>query len=402
MALHAQTRFVQTGVRIAVAGLVATAVAIGIGRFAFTPLLPMMQADKGISLAAGGWLASANYLGYLLGALMPLAIRMPAAISIRAGVLIIGAATLGMGLADGFLAWILLRTIAGIACAWIMIFAFAWSLERLAPLRRPFLNALVFAGVGAGIAVVGVLCILFMRADVTSAQAWMLLGLVTFACTAATWSTFAPNGNSAPCDAGFLSASPGWNREWAWLVFCFGASGFGYIIPATFLPVMAKQIVNDPLVFGLSWPIFGAAVLGSTLLAASLSTVVGSLRLWMASQLVMAFGVLLPDFWPGVGGIVISALCVGGTFMVITLLAMQEARKAASPNPERLMAAMTSAFAAGQIAGPICVSLVAGDDGKFSAALFAAVLLLLISACVLYRVDLINSRLLERRIPDFR
>lgn len=389
------------GMRIALAGFVATAVAIGIGRFAFTPLLPMMQADAGMSLAAGGWLASANYLGYLLGALMPLAIRMPAANSIRAALLVIGAATFAMGLVEGFAARILLRTLAGIACAWIMIFAFAWSLERLAPLRRPLLNAMAFAGVGAGIAVVGTLCVLFMRAGVTSARAWMLLGLLTFALAAATWTAFAPQGVSSP-GAGGPAEAPRWKRAWVWMVFCFGASGFGYIIPATFLPVMAKQAVQDPLIFGLSWPIFGLAVLGSTLLAARLATVVGSIRLWMASQLVMALGVLLPGFWPGIAGIVIAALCIGGTFMVITLLAMQEARKAASPNPERLMAAMTSAFAAGQIAGPICVSFAAGDDGRFPAVLYAAGLLLSISACVLYRVDLINSRLLERRLPDFR
>ena len=52
------------------AGLLALAVAMGIGRFAFTPVLPMMQADLGLSLAQGSWLASANYLGYLLGALL--------------------------------------------------------------------------------------------------------------------------------------------------------------------------------------------------------------------------------------------------------------------------------------------------------------------------------------------
>ena len=54
---------------IALAGLAALAVAMGIGRFAFTPLLPMMQADAGLTLAQGGWLASANYAGYLAGAL---------------------------------------------------------------------------------------------------------------------------------------------------------------------------------------------------------------------------------------------------------------------------------------------------------------------------------------------
>ena len=56
-------------IRVAFAGLAALAVAMGIGRFAFTPLLPMMQDDAGVSLAQGGYLASANYLGYLAGAL---------------------------------------------------------------------------------------------------------------------------------------------------------------------------------------------------------------------------------------------------------------------------------------------------------------------------------------------
>ena len=48
--------------------MVALAIAMGIGRFAFTPILPMMLADGVIDLAAASWLASANYLGYLAGA----------------------------------------------------------------------------------------------------------------------------------------------------------------------------------------------------------------------------------------------------------------------------------------------------------------------------------------------
>src|SRR5262245_888003 len=74
---------------IAVAGLLALAVAIGIGRFAFTPLLPMMQEDAGLSVADGGWLASANYAGYLLGALAAMAVSARAATAIRGGLLAI-------------------------------------------------------------------------------------------------------------------------------------------------------------------------------------------------------------------------------------------------------------------------------------------------------------------------
>src|SRR5258706_11152675 len=83
-----------SGFKIALAGLAALAVAMGVGRFAFTPLLPMMQQDAGLSVAGGGWLASANYLGYLVGALLGGATRIRTASAIRAGPAPIGLAPL--------------------------------------------------------------------------------------------------------------------------------------------------------------------------------------------------------------------------------------------------------------------------------------------------------------------
>src|SRR5437773_4874005 len=106
---------------VALTGLTALAVAIGIGRFAFTPILPMMQEDAGVSVTAGGWLAAANYVGYLLGALSIVWLRIPAATAIRVGLLTIGVVTIGMGLVAGFVFWAVLRTIAGVASAWVLI-----------------------------------------------------------------------------------------------------------------------------------------------------------------------------------------------------------------------------------------------------------------------------------------
>ena len=90
---------------LALAGLAALAVAIGIGRFAFTPILPMMREDAGLSLAQGGWLASANYAGYLLGALWAAVQPARAAVAIRAGLVAIGIATLAMSLDVGMTGW---------------------------------------------------------------------------------------------------------------------------------------------------------------------------------------------------------------------------------------------------------------------------------------------------------
>jgi hypothetical protein len=123
-------------------------------------------------------------------------------------------------------------------------------------------------------------------------------------------------------------------------VLCYGAFGFGYIIPGTFLPVMARQAVPDPSVFGWSWPLFGAAAATSPLIAAVWARHVGNRRLWILGHLVMAFGVALPVSWPAIGGIMIAALLVGGTFMVITLAGMQEARAMAGPRAPRLMAGL--------------------------------------------------------------
>jgi len=174
---------------VTLTGLTALAVAMGIGRFAFTPILPMMQADAGLSLAGGGWLASANYLGYLLGAVSAMVLHVRPATAVRAGLVVIGITTLGMGIERRFAGWIVLRALAGIGSAWALVFAVSWCLERLAPLRRPLLNGAVFAGVGTGIAVAGGVCLVLMEASASSAQAWISLGVVSLAGTAVIWPT---------------------------------------------------------------------------------------------------------------------------------------------------------------------------------------------------------------------
>src|SRR6266446_3288864 len=136
---------------VALAGLAALAVAMGVGRFAFTPILPMMQADAGLSIRAGAWLASANYVGYLVGAITAIAAGVRPRTAIRGALITIGVATLGMGLLHNLGGWLVLRAVAGFASAWVLVFGSAWCLERLATLGRPLLPSAVFAGTGSGI-----------------------------------------------------------------------------------------------------------------------------------------------------------------------------------------------------------------------------------------------------------
>ena len=373
----------RAAVRVAFAALAALAIAMGIGRFAFTPILPMMQQDSGLSVSDGGWLASANYLGYLIGALSAVRLRIRAATAIRASLAVIGLSTLGMALRDGFLLWVLLRTVAGVASAWVLIFVSAWALERLADLGRLRLSGVVYAGVGTGIVVAGAACLIVMSLRGSSSLAWTILGVGSLASAAILW-PFVGSGTMAAHAAVQQEARRRSGDFWR-LVICYGVYGFGYIIPGTFLPVMAKEVVADPLLFGWAWPAFGAAAVASTLLAARAAPLVTHRVAWAISHLVMAAGVVVPLLLPGLTGILIAALCVGGTFVVITQVGLQEARAVAGAGARGLIAAMTSAFALGQIVGPLAAAYWVRATGGFSGALILASALLALSAFALGR-----------------
>ena len=337
----------------ATCGLAALAVAMGIGRFAFTPILPLMQADGVLSLAEGGWLAAANYAGYLAGALT--ATRLSGRVAVRLGLAGIALGTLAMGLEQSFVAWLALRAAAGVASAWVLIHVSAWSLERL-PARW---QRTPFAGVGVGIALAGGACLLVHDAD----AAWLVLGAAALVAALPLWRPFGVSATMTPA---------GGKGESLLLIVCYGAFGFGYIIPATFIPAMAREMVGDPALFGWAWPIFGIAAAISIFLAPP----IGSRRLWSGGHLVMALGVAAPLLIPGMIGILAAAIGVGSTFMVVTMAGLQEGRRIGGP---RLMARMTAAFAAGQIAGPLFVAALP----SFLPASLAACALLAASALAL-------------------
>ena len=361
--------------------MLTLAAAIGIGRFAFTPILPMMQKDAGLSLAAAGWLASANYVGYFIGALSAIWIRARSAAIVRVSLVAIALLTAAMGVTDDQLAWLTLRALAGIASAWTLVFGSAWVLQRLAAMGSHRLGGAVFGGVGLGIALAGGLCLTFLQLAWSSDRAWIAMGAVALLFTVTIWRGYA--GAAAPAVPATGTVAPLRSGEHMRLIGSYGCFGFGYIIPATFLPAMARDVISDPAIFGWAWPIFGAAALVSALAAGWLSSRLTYRTLWIAAHFILAFGVAIPAVSPDIGGIVVSALCVGGTFMVATMAGMQEARRVAPDNPSGLMAAMTAAFAIGQILGPVLVSIVAGDPRGMEVTLSAASVVLIIGALVL-------------------
>ena len=343
-------------------GLIGLAAAMGIGRFSFTPMLPLMQQDAGLTLAQGGWLASANYLGYLVGALICINAAPTPVRAIRWGLASIGVFTLAMGLTHSFALWAALRFAAGAASAFVLVGVSAWALPLLGRLNRAHRAGGVFAGVGSGICLAGLVGLLAGVQAWGSTATWIGLGVLAAIAVALVWRPVgadAPAAASAPAAA--VTRAPLGRQAWI-AALCYGAFGYGYIIPATFLPAQAREYIGNPAVFGWMWPLFGLAAALSTVFAARLIRRYSQRGIWAASQWVMAAGVIAPVFAVNGLTLVIAALGVGGTFMVATMAGTQEARRLGGAQGPRLIALNTAAFAAGQIAGPLTVSLFPGGS----------------------------------------
>ncbi|VWX63287.1 Sugar phosphate permease [Burkholderiales bacterium 8X] len=370
--------------------MVGLAVAMGMGRFAFTPMLPVMLHEGKLDLQAGGLLASLNYLGYFAGALVCVFIKVRAATMVRGALAATAALLLGMGLVDGFTGWGLLRGAAGVMSAWVFVFASGWGLRRLAETGAPRLQGVIYTGPGIGIAATGLLGGAIGRWG--SEAGWIGLGLLSAALVAVVWRVFddgahgdvatqpgqaaAPAGAAPnpPSGAG-SGAGPDPRRARAdanWLIGLYGLAGFGYIITATFLPVIARQALPGSPWPDLFWPLFGLAVIPGALVAAS-APVHWDNRLLLAWAYAMqAAGVLLSVVWPSIVGFLLGSLMLGLPFTAITLFAMREARRLRGNSAAGLIGFATASYGIGQILGPLFAAPLAQRTGSFSVPLLGA------------------------------
>lgn len=353
---------------IAFAGLVSLAVAMGIGRFAFTPLLPMMLAERSVDLAGASLLASANYLGYLVGALactfQPWIWRRLGWTGtadgprlVRAGLVATVLLTLGMALHVPA-AWALLRFAAGVASAVVFLYTTGWCLEQLARRGQPAMGALIYVGPGAGIVASGLVASGLVAGGVPALAGWIAFGLVAAALTALVWRVFDARRNApaaATTGTGSATAAPAvraGTTEVGGLTLAYGLAGIGYIITATFLPVIARQALPGSHWLDLFWPLFGLGTMLGAILASRLRSA-GDLRLRLAAcYAVQAAGVAAGLVSPTLAGFAIGSLLLGLPFTAITFFAMQEARRLRPANATSLMGLMTAMYGVGQIAGP--------------------------------------------------
>lgn len=367
--------------RAAMAGMLAMAVAMGIGRFVYTPILPLMIGADVLDPSGAGVVAGLNYLGYLVGAMAAsLGFFAPhrrvwffIALSISV------ATTAGMGLTDDLTTIAVLRFLAGPASAFSMIFSTAIVLAKLAEEDRSDLYAIHFGGIGFGIAASAILVSILAAAGISWSGAWIASGLAGAAGLALV-ALLLPETTREARPPGRREAGSGRPRlPLVLFVSSYGFFGFGYVVTATFINAMAKSEPALAPVEPYVWIVVGVAGMPSVWIWSLVARRIGFSATYALGCVVEAFGVILgvTVFTPA--ALLLSAFLLGVTFIAITAIGIARSRELAPANPAGVIAAMTAAFGLGQMVGPVVAGWLYDRQGDLVLASCLAALALVVA-----------------------
>jgi predicted MFS family arabinose efflux permease len=350
---------------LACGGLAAMATALGIGRFVYTPILPEMLGPLNWSKSAAGLVASANFLGYFLGALLAGHSRVAARprLWLLTALAISAVSTVAMAAPSDIAAFALLRFIGGIASALVIVCASTLVLERLAVSGRAPLSAVHFAGVGLGI----MMSAIAVSATLASGAGWRSLWIVAgamsgLAAVLAAWLIPAAKNVTAPPRQRAANTRP--SRLGA-MVVAYGLFGFGYVITATFLVTIVRAADDVRALEPWVWVLFGLAAIPSVAIWTRLGQRIGIMHAYGVACIIEAVGVAASVEWMTIPGVCFSALLLGGTFMGLTALGFMAARILSAENSHQAFGRMTASFSIGQMIGPTLAGFLSEQSGSF-------------------------------------
>ncbi|WP_338820995.1 YbfB/YjiJ family MFS transporter [Acidovorax temperans] len=364
--------------RVIVAGICALILTVGLARFAYTPMLPIMREQAGLTHWAAGWLATVNYAGYMAGTLLAASINDLGRkyLIYRCGLVIAVVSTAAMGWTDSVPVWSVLRFVAGFSSTAGLLLASGLVLNWLIRQgHRPQLG-LHFVGLGLGIAVSGVAVAALVQGLSWDRQ-WLGLGLLGIVFFGPAWLWMPPPVAVQPAAAQAASTSTTPPRRWMWLLIAaYFCAGFGFAMGATYtvailvkLPVLADK-------GGWVWVIVGLAAAPSCFLWDRVADAVGQIRALMAAFVLQMVSVLMPiatdNAWFNVGG----AMLFGATFVGIVSLTLTLIGRCFPANPAKAMARMTLSYGVAQIIAPAMAGYIATASGSYHGALVVTALVM--------------------------
>ncbi|KZE75656.1 hypothetical protein AV654_26335 [Paenibacillus elgii] len=359
-------------------GIASLFIAMGVGRFAYTPILPFMLKQQLFSEAGAGVLASSNYAGYLAGAIMTaLKARKESRLSrLKLALVVSVATTAWMGIADSYALWLALRFVSGFASAVIFVYVSGLVMDGLAGLSKPHhAVGLFYSGVGFGITATG-FAVPWLHAQYGWRGTWLGMALICAVLLALAWTKLREPADSAPIGARVGSPVPEDRSSLTSfkirLLIVYGLEGLGYIVTGTFLVAYVQQLPAMQSFSAWSWILAGATAIPSCWLWSLLAGRIGSRPALFAAMALQAVGIALPVVYPAWPGVLTGAVLFGFTFMGVTTLTISWTRQRMPADSGVFIGVLTAVYGTGQVAGPIVAGWMASGSGHYQGALIGA------------------------------
>lgn len=366
-------------------GICSLMIAMGIGRFAYTPILPLMQNALSFTDAMSGYLASSNYVGYFIGAILTgiLPLNKRKTFYLRLSLIVSILTTCTMGLSHSYILMLIIRLTSGVASAFIFVLASSIVLDKLAVLGKTNWSGFFYSGVGIGI-FFSTLFIpgfnhLFMWEGV-----WIGLAIVSVILTIFVWLWLKefPNTIVKKQEQIVITNAP--PLKWLpWLIIAYGLEGLGYIVTATFIVSIAEKTSVFSIDPTFVWIAVGLAAIPSCLIWSNLAKKWGFVKSLMFSMILQSIGIALPVVWLTQASLLLSSLLFGATFMGITTLATTLARQMSPSNSSRIIGYLTAIYAVGQMIGPTIAGILSSYNQSFNPALIGAAGVVFVGAMLL-------------------
>lgn len=374
----------RTAVLILILSLAPT-IGLGIGRFAYSLVLPDMRDSLGWSYSAAGFMNTINAAGYLLGALIAarLASRYGLTALVKGGTIACILSLLACGLTADFTVLSLARLLAGIGAALSFVAggALVATIVLSSPGRPDFNLSLFYAGPGLGIAASGLIAPVLLATFGPGSWwiVWLALAAVSSAMAIPLMLT------RVAVAAGLENAKPAAFSIRPVLIYLTGyfMFGAGYIAYMTFMIAYVRDAGGDAAAQGTFWCLLGASAFATPWVWRSVLARGQSGRATALILAVNAVGAAMPLLGNSQWLFVTSALVFGVAFFAVVASTTAFVRfnypREAWPVA---IAAMTIAFGIGQTLGPIAIGAITDAMGSLGYALNVSAATLAIGACL--------------------
>lgn len=378
--------------RVIASGICALILTVGLGRFAYTPLLPIMQSGAGLGPVSAGWLATLNYAGYMAGALLAALIPRlgPKFVLYRIGLVLAVVGTVGMGLTRDPVLWLFLRFIAGLSSSAGMLLASGLVLNWLIRSGlRPELG-LHFSGAGLGIVVSG-LAVAALQPLLRWDGIWIGLAVLGVALALPAWAWMPAPADDLSRRGSSAAAAP--SRAWSTLFTAsYVCAGFGYVTSATYIVAIAVRLPQLAAAGNWVWVLVGLAAAPSSFLWDRIATAIGQNRALLLGFALQTVSIVLPAISATPASYLVAAVLYGGTFVGIVNLTLSIVGRHAPANPAKAMARMTLGYGVAQIAGPALAGYMAAASGSYRGALLLTAACMVIGMGMLLAIGRLEAR----------